>query len=116
MFVIKEDRHAHVGREHVLGRVHVGDADRDQGDEVRQREAEARAIEALRLTGQQYDILEAIQLSQITLGMLDGESGITITGPDTGTGLIQAPSTPSSPSTRVSTTTTTTGPGGGGGG
>jgi hypothetical protein len=75
-----------------------------------------RAIEALRLTGQQYDILEAIQLSQITLGMLDGESGITITGPDTGTGLIQAPSTPSSPSTRVSTTTTTTGPGGGGGG
>jgi regulator of protease activity HflC (stomatin/prohibitin superfamily) len=81
-------------------------------NEVRQREAEARAIEALGLTGQEYDILKAIESGQITFWVLDGQSGITITGPATGTGSRQAPSTP----TTSTTTTTTTGPGGGGGG
>jgi hypothetical protein len=53
---------------------------------------------------------------QITLGVCDGESGITITGPDAGTGPTRAPSTPPSPSTRMSTTSTAMARGGGGGG
>jgi regulator of protease activity HflC (stomatin/prohibitin superfamily) len=77
-------------------------------NEVRQREAEARAIDALGLTGQEYDILKAIESGKITFWVLDGESGITITGPDTGTGSGRAPSTP--------TTTTTTVPRGQSGG
>jgi regulator of protease activity HflC (stomatin/prohibitin superfamily) len=77
-------------------------------NEVRQRQAEARAIDALGLTGQEYDILKAIESGKITFWVLDGESGITITGPDTGTGSGPAPPTP--------TTTTTTSPGGRGGG
>jgi regulator of protease activity HflC (stomatin/prohibitin superfamily) len=80
-------------------------------NEVRQREAEARAIEALGLSGQEYDILKAIESGKITFWVLDGEGGITITGPDTGTG-----SEPSAPSTPRTTTTTTTAPNDGGSG
>jgi regulator of protease activity HflC (stomatin/prohibitin superfamily) len=80
-------------------------------NEVRQREAEARAIEALGLSGQEYDILKAIESGKITFWVLDGEGGVTITGPDTGTGSSQAPSSPA-----PSRTTTTTAPSGGGGG
>jgi regulator of protease activity HflC (stomatin/prohibitin superfamily) len=79
-------------------------------NEVRQREAEARAIDALGLSGQEYDILKAIESGRITFWVLDGEGGITITGPDTGTGSSQTPSSPA-----PSATTTTTAPGGGGG-
>jgi regulator of protease activity HflC (stomatin/prohibitin superfamily) len=79
-------------------------------NEVRQREAEARAIDALGLSGQEYDILKAIESGRITFWVLDGEGGITITGPDTGTGSAQTPSSPA-----PSPTTTTTAPGGGGG-
>jgi regulator of protease activity HflC (stomatin/prohibitin superfamily) len=79
-------------------------------NEVRQREAEARAIDALGLSGQEYDILKAIESGRITFWVLDGEGGITITGPETGTGSAQTPSSPA-PSPR----TTTTAPGGGGG-
>ena len=82
-------------------------------NEVRQREAEARAIAALGLSGQEYDILKAIESGKITFWVLDGQGGITITGPDTGTGTSPTPSTPSSTTT---TTTTTTAPSGGGGG
>ena len=83
-------------------------------NEVRQREAEARAIDALGLTGQEYDILKAIESGKITFWVLNGESGITITGPDTGTGSAQAPTTPgSTTTTSTTTTTTTTAPGGG---
>jgi regulator of protease activity HflC (stomatin/prohibitin superfamily) len=78
-------------------------------NEVRQREAEARAIDALGLSGQEYDILKAIESGKITFWVLDGQGGITITGPDTGTGSSQAPPTPT-------TTTTTTAPRGRGGG
>jgi regulator of protease activity HflC (stomatin/prohibitin superfamily) len=81
-------------------------------NEVRQREAEARAIEALGLTGQEYDILKAIESGRITFWVLDGEGGITITGPDAGPGSGQAPSTP----TTSTPTTTTTRPGGEAGG
>jgi regulator of protease activity HflC (stomatin/prohibitin superfamily) len=77
-------------------------------NEVRQREAEARAIAALGLTGQEYDILKAIESGKITFWVLNGEGGITITGPDTGSGSSQAPSTPAP-------TTTTTAPSRGGG-
>jgi regulator of protease activity HflC (stomatin/prohibitin superfamily) len=77
-------------------------------NEVRQREAEARAIEALGLTGQEYDILKAIESGRITFWVLDGEGGVTITGPPTGSGSGEAPSTPAP--------TTTTTPGGAGGG
>jgi regulator of protease activity HflC (stomatin/prohibitin superfamily) len=80
-------------------------------NEVRQREAEARAIQALGLSGQEYDILKAIESGKITFWVLDGEGGIAITGPDTGTGSSQAPS-----SATPSPTTTTTAPSGGGGG
>jgi SPFH domain / Band 7 family len=78
-------------------------------NEVRQREAEARAIAALGLSGQEYDILKAIESGKITFWVLDGEGGITITGPDTdaGGGSSPGPSTP--------TTTTTTARSGGGG-
>jgi regulator of protease activity HflC (stomatin/prohibitin superfamily) len=79
-------------------------------NEVRQREAEARAIEALGLSGQEYDILKAIESGKITFWVLDGEGGVTITGPDTGTGSSQAPSSP------APSPTTTTAPSGGGGG
>jgi hypothetical protein len=80
-------------------------------NEVRQREAEARAIDALGLSGQEYDILKAIESGKITFWVLDGEGGITITGPDTGTGSSQTPSSPT-----PSPTTTTTAPTGGRGG
>jgi hypothetical protein len=80
-------------------------------NEVRQREAEARAIKALGLSGQEYDILKAIESGKITFWVLDGEGGVTITGPDTGTGSSQAPQSPA-----PSPTTTTTAPSGGGGG
>ena len=79
-------------------------------NEVRQREAEARAIAALGLSGQEYDILKAIESGKITFWVLDGQGGITITGPDTSTGSSRAPSTPT-----PTTTTTTTAPSGGGG-
>jgi regulator of protease activity HflC (stomatin/prohibitin superfamily) len=81
-------------------------------NEVRQREAEARAIAALGLSGQEYDILKAIESGKITFWVLDGDGGITITGPDTGAGggSSPAPSTPTAP-----TTTTTTAPNRGGG-
>jgi regulator of protease activity HflC (stomatin/prohibitin superfamily) len=82
-------------------------------NEVRQREAEARAIAALGLSGQEYDILKAIESGKITFWVLDGQGGITITGPDTGTGTSPTPPTPSPTTT---TTTTTTAPSGGGGG
>jgi hypothetical protein len=80
-------------------------------NEVRQREAEARAIQALGLSGQEYDILKAIESGKITFWVLDGEGGITITGPDTGTGSSQTPSSPT-----PNPTTTTTAPSGGRGG
>lgn len=74
-------------------------------NEVRQRQAEAEAIRALGLTGQEYNILKAIESGTITFWVLNGEGGITITGPDTGAGAAPAPAPP---------TTTTTAPGGGG--
>jgi regulator of protease activity HflC (stomatin/prohibitin superfamily) len=77
-------------------------------NEVRQREAEARAIRTLGLSGQEYDILKAIESGKITFWVLDGEGGVTITGPDTGTGSAPTPSAPA-------TTTTTTAPSRGGG-
>ena len=80
-------------------------------NEVRQREAEARAIAALGLSGQEYDILKAIESGKITFWVLDGQGGITITGPDAGAGGGSSPR-PSTPPA----TTTTTAPGGGGGG
>jgi hypothetical protein len=81
-------------------------------NEVRQREAEARAIAALGLSGQEYDILKAIESGKITFWVLDGQGGITITGPDTGAGGGSSPAPSTPPAT---TTTTTTAPRGGGG-
>ena len=75
------------------------------------RQISRQAIEALGLSGQEYDILKAIESGKITFWVLDGEGGVTITGPDTGTGSSQAPSSPA-----PSPTTTTTAPSGGGGG
>jgi regulator of protease activity HflC (stomatin/prohibitin superfamily) len=75
-------------------------------NEVRQREAEARAIAALGLTGQEYDILKAIESGKITFWVLPNDSGVTITGPGSGAGSSQSPTPP---------TTTTTTPGNGGG-
>jgi hypothetical protein len=81
-------------------------------NEVRQREAEARAIAALGLSGQEYDILKAIESGKITFWVLDGQGGITITGPDAGTGGGSSPRP--SPPTATTTTTTTARSGGGG--
>jgi regulator of protease activity HflC (stomatin/prohibitin superfamily) len=74
-------------------------------NEVRQRQAEAEAIRALGLTGQEYDILKAIESGKITFWVLPNGSGVTITGPQGGRGPSPAPST---------TTTTTPGASGGG--
>jgi hypothetical protein len=82
---------------------------RTKENEVRQREAEARAIAALGLSGQEYDILKAIESGKITFWVLDGEGGVTITGPDAGAG-----GRPAGPSTSSATTTTTAPRGGGG--
>jgi regulator of protease activity HflC (stomatin/prohibitin superfamily) len=76
-------------------------------NEVRQREAEARAIDELGLTGQEYDLLKAIESGKITFWVLPNDSGVTITGPGAGAGLDGAPATP---------TTTTTAPSGSRGG
>jgi hypothetical protein len=67
-------------------------------NEVRQREAEARAIAALGLTGQEYDVLKGIESGRITFWVLPDDSGVTISGPDTGTG-------PGAPSGLTTTTT-----------
>jgi hypothetical protein len=80
-------------------------------NEVRQREAEARAIRSLGLTGQEYDILKAIESGKITFWVLPNDSGITVNGPGTG----PSQQSPSSPTTTTSTTTTTAPDGGGGG-
>jgi regulator of protease activity HflC (stomatin/prohibitin superfamily) len=80
-------------------------------NEVRQREAEARAIEALGLTGQEYDLLKGIESGKITFWVLPNDSGLTITGPGAGAGSSQAPSSPTS----TTTTTSTTAPSGAGG-
>ena len=81
-------------------------------NEVRQREAEARAIEALGLTGQEYDLLKGIESGKITFWVLPNDSGLTITGPGAAAGSSQAPSSPTS----TTTTTPTTAPSGAGGG
>jgi regulator of protease activity HflC (stomatin/prohibitin superfamily) len=54
-------------------------------NEVRQRDAEARAMAALGLTGQEYDTLKAIESGQISFWVLPNDSGVTITGPETPT-------------------------------
>ena len=70
-------------------------------NEVLQREAEARAIRALGLTGQEYDLLKAIESGKITFWVLPNDSGLTITGPGA------APDSSQAPSSSRSTTTTT---------
>jgi len=82
-------------------------------NEVRQREAEARAIDSLGLTGQEYDVLKAIESGKITFWVLPNDSGITIAGPGAGGGSTPAPSSPRTTTTTTTITTTTT-PGGGG--
>ena len=64
-------------------------------NEIAQREAEAKAIAALGMTGQEYDTLKAIESGNITFWVLPNDAGITLA----------PPSTPGSP--------TTTTPGGG---
>jgi regulator of protease activity HflC (stomatin/prohibitin superfamily) len=54
-------------------------------NEVRQRDAEARAMASLGLTGQEYDTLKAIESGQISFWVLPNDSGVTITGPGTPT-------------------------------
>jgi regulator of protease activity HflC (stomatin/prohibitin superfamily) len=60
-------------------------------NEVRQRQAEAQAIDALGLTGQEYTILKAIEAGNIKFWVLPNESGVTITGPDAAGGGGEAP-------------------------
>jgi hypothetical protein len=67
-------------------------------NEVRQREAEARAIDGLGLSGQDYDILKAIESGKISFWVLPKGSGVTITGPESGaesTGSTTTTTTPS---------------------
>jgi regulator of protease activity HflC (stomatin/prohibitin superfamily) len=77
-------------------------------EEVRQREAEAEAIETLGLTGQEYTVLRAIESGGITFWVLPDDSGVTITAPSAGGGSRQATAAPRS--------TTTTAPSGADGG
>jgi hypothetical protein len=71
-------------------------------NEIRQREAEARAIDSLGLTGQEYDILKAIESGKISFWVLPNGNGVTVTGPDGGGPANAAPS--------VTTTTQPSGP------
>jgi regulator of protease activity HflC (stomatin/prohibitin superfamily) len=75
-------------------------------EEIRQRESEAQARESLGLTGEEYNLLRAIEAGTITFWVLPDDSGVTITGPGTG-GESDDRSAP--------TTTTTTAPSGRGG-
>ena len=64
-------------------------------NEIKQREAEAQAIRALGLTGDQYGMLKAIESGKINFWVLPNNGGVTITGPSQS----GAPSAPSSPPT-----------------
>jgi hypothetical protein len=68
-------------------------------NEIAQREAEAKAIAALGLTGQEYDTLKAIESGNITFWVLPNNGGITLTPPSSTGG--------------TSDSSTTTTPGGG---
>jgi hypothetical protein len=54
-------------------------------NEIAQRQAEAQAIAALGMTGDQYTKLKAIEGGKTNFWILPDESGITVTGPGTGT-------------------------------
>jgi hypothetical protein len=69
-------------------------------NEIKQRQAEAQAIAALGMTGDQYTKLKAVESGKTNFWILPDDSGITIAGPGTGA---QAPVAPP-------TTTTTTRP------
>ena len=69
-------------------------------NEIAQRQAEAQSIAALGMTGDQYDMLKAIESGKINFWVLPGNGGgVNITGPSTGA----AGSTPSTPSTTTTT-------------
>jgi hypothetical protein len=70
-------------------------------EEIRQRESEAQARESLGLTGEEYNLLRAIESGTITFWVLPDDSGVTITGPGASGG---------SDDQSVPTTTTTTAP------
>jgi hypothetical protein len=76
--------------------------------EIRQRESEARARESLGLSGEEYNLLRAIESGTITFWVLPDDSGVTITGPGAGGG--------SGDQSAPTTTTTTAPPSGSGGG
>ena len=67
-------------------------------NEVAQRQAEAQAIAALGLTGEQYVTLKAIEGGKISFWVLPGDTAVTLTTP--------------SPSSKTPTTPTTTATGG----
>ena len=69
-------------------------------NEVVQRQAEARAIAALGLTGDQYDMLKAIESGKINFWVLPNNGGVTIAGPNSA-------GTSGGSSSGSSTTTTT---------
>jgi hypothetical protein len=73
-------------------------------NEIAQRQAEAQSIAALGMTGDQYDMLKAIESGKINFWVLPNNGGVTITGPPTGGGTTPAPA--------PTTTTTTTRPSG----
>lgn len=55
-------------------------------NEIAQRQAEAQSIAALGLTGDQYDMLKAIESGKINFWVLPNNGGVTITGPSPGGG------------------------------
>ena len=91
-------------------------------NQVLQRQEEAKGIAALnvqlKIAGQNYVLLKAIESGKINFWVLNGDSGLTITGPGTGTS--SGSTTPSSAAGSSSsasgssktTTTTTATPGG----
>jgi hypothetical protein len=50
-------------------------------NEIQQREAEAQAIRALGLTGQEYDVLKGIESGKISFWVLPNNAGVTIGTP-----------------------------------
>jgi SPFH domain / Band 7 family len=77
-------------------------------EEIRQRASEAQARESLGLTGEEYNLLRAIEAGTITFWVLPDDSGVTITGPGAGGGSDDQ----SAPTTTTTTTTAPSGPGG----
>lgn len=71
-------------------------------NEIAQRQAEAQSIAALGMTGDQYDMLKAVESGKINFWVLPNNGGVTITGPSTGAAGSGSSAPPTTTTTRPS--------------